>query len=400
MTSARNQVRGAVVLVVASIVAAACSKPSPRKEEPAPGATTSHEGEKEHDAIPKKAKLSPEVVRDANIKVEAVAKRVLAPTLALPGEVSADPDRSARVASPVAGRLVDVRFKEGSAVAKGEGLATVRIPEIGKVRAAERATVAKAAAARANAERLEALAEKGMAAKQEALGARAEADALDAEGRALAEQLGALGLGTSGGGADIVLRAPVAGVVVMRDAVIGQPVTTEQTIASIADLSESWFLARVFEKDLGRLELGASAEVVLNAYPNETFVGKVEHVGRQIDPIARTVTARIRLTNRADMLRIGLFGTARTARAAAKGETALEPVLAVPRTSLVDVANKTVVFVRIGPEEYALHEVSVGDSAAGYVRVLSGLREGEDVVVDGAFTIKSVLLRGTLADED
>ena len=68
--------------------------------------------------------------------------------------------------------------------------------------------------------------------------------------------------------------------------------------------------------------------------------------------------------------------------------------------AVIEVAGKSVAFVRVAPEEFELHEVTVGESAAGKVRVLSGLREGEEVVVEGAFTVKSVILRGTLADED
>lgn len=370
-----------------------------QKEEPSkePAAASSHASEKEHDAIPKRAKLTKEVIAAAKIAVAPATREPLSPTLSLPGEVSADPDRSARVSSPVSGRLVDVRFREGSEVKKGDVLAVLRIPEIGRVRAAHSATQAKAAAARANADRLEALVEKGMAAKQEAKSARAEADALDAEGKALGEQLGALGMAAGGGGSDLVLRAPVTGTVVSRDAVVGQPVSTDQTIASIADFSEVWFLARVFEKDLGRMATGASAEIVLNAYPSEVFVGKVEYIGRQIDPVARTVTARVRVTNRKDMLRLGLFGTARIGT---QGEREGDPVLVVPRSAVVDLAGKTVVFVRVGEGEFETHEVTLGESAAGKVRVLGGLREGEEVVVAGAFSIKSVLLRGTLADED
>ena len=387
----------ALVLLLALVLAGCPKEKRPAKEEPEPGATISHEGEKEHDAIPKRAKLTPEVATAAKIRVDAAKKQILSPTLMLPGEIASDPDRSARVSSPVAGRIVDVRFKEGSVVKKGDVLAALRIPEIGKVRAAHSATLAKAASARTNADRLEGLAEKGMAARQEAVTSKAEADALEAEGKALGEQLGALGMGTSGGGSEHLLRAPVAGIVVARDAVVGQPVSTEQTIASIADLSEGWFLARVFEKDLGRLEIGASADVTLNAYPSEPLSGKVEYIGRQIDPIARTVTARVRLTNRNDMLRIGLFGTAIVV---ARGEKTGEPVLVVPRSAILDVAGKTVVFVEVAPHEYELHQVTTGDSAAGVVRVLSGLRKGEPVVTEGAFTIKSVILRGTLADED
>jgi cobalt-zinc-cadmium efflux system membrane fusion protein len=389
--------RRSLVLVLA-LVLAGCSKPEASKArgEPAPASGSSASHDEDHDTIPKRAKLTPEVVAGAKIRTAPATKEILAPTLALPGEISVDPDKSARVSTPVAGRIVDVRFREGSTVKKGDVLAVLRIPEIGKVRASHSATVAKAAAARANADRLGVLAEKGLSPKQEALAAKAEADALDAEAKAFGEQLQGLGMGASGEGSELSLRAPLGGTVVSRDAVVGQPVGTEVTIASIADLSEVWFLARVFEKDLGRLEVGAPAEVTLNAYPNERYAGKVEYVGKQIDPISRTVNARIRLTNKEDALRLGLFGTAHVV---AKSAGATEPVLVVPRSAITELAGKTVVFVQVGEGEYETHEITAGDAAAGRVRVIAGLREGELVVVEGAFTVKSVLLRGTLAGE-
>lgn len=391
----------APLLGLIALALCACSRTHTKpKDEPPPAVSTSHEGEKEHDAIPRRAKLTREIIDSAKIRVAPARKEVLAPTLVLPGEIAADPDTSARVSSPVAGRLAEVRFKEGGSVKKGDVLAVLRIPEIGKVRAAYGSATARRASAKTNAERLEALAEKGMAARQEAVAARAEADALDAESKALAEQLTALGMGASGSGADLVLRAPVSGVVVARDAVVGQPITTEQTIATIADLGEVWFLARVFEKDLGKLEAGAAADVTLNAYPAEAFEGKVEYVSRQIDPAARTVTARIVLSNRAEMLRLGLFGTAHVVAKSDRAERGREPALVVPRSAVVEVAGKTVVFVHTPTDEFELHEITTGEAAAGKIRVLEGLREGEEVVVEGAFTIKSVLLRGTLADED
>lgn len=391
-------------LLLATVIAGCRRSAEKEREEPAPPTTTSahDDGDKGHEGIPKHVKLDKRIIENAKIRVEPVAKEVLAPTLALPGEIAADPDRSARVSSPIAGRLTDVRFREGSNVKKGDLLALLRIPEIGKVRAAHSATLAKAAAARANADRLGILADKGLSPSQEALAARAEADALEAEAKATGEQLSALGMGASGGGSELALRAPVSGTVVARDAVVGQPVSTDQVVASIADLQEVWFLARVFEKDLGLMEIGAPSEITLNAYPNEHFSGTVEYVGKQIDPVARTVTARIRLQNHDDLLRLGLFGSARVVakQSVSAAGAPNAPVLVVPRSALTEVAGKTVVFVRTAEDEFELHEVTAGDASAGRVRIIAGLREGENVVTDGAFTVKSVLLRGTLADED
>lgn len=227
---------------------------------PAPSGSGAHEHEEggEHEALPRRVKLSDVVLRDAKVEVALAAREALSETIALPGEIAADPDRLARISSPTAGRIDEVRMKEGAEVKKGDALVVLRVPEIGKVRSSLAVTAGKAAAARANAERLSELSSKRLASEQEALNAKAEADALEVDAKSLKEQLGALGAGASGA-LSITLRAPISGRVIARDAVVGQPVSSDQTLGSIAALDEVWFLGRVFEKDLGRLSLGASA---------------------------------------------------------------------------------------------------------------------------------------------
>lgn len=355
-----------------------------------------HKDEPEHEGLPRKVRLDGKVVEEAKIKLLPATKEVLVNTLALPGEVSVDPDKSARVASPVPGRLSQVLFKEGSAVSKGAVLAMVRIPDLAKVRSTHAAASAKAASARTNATRLQELSQKGLASNQESLNAKSEAQALEAEAKALEQQLRTLGMAPSGEGSELALRAPIAGIVISRAAVVGQPITTDETIAHIADLSEVWFLGRVFEKDLDEIHVGARAEVQLNAFPKRRWDGTVEYVGRQIDPVARTVTARVRLTNQNDVLRLGLFGVAHVAI----GTEQAGLVLVVPRTAVVEISGKPVVFVRQPDGDFELHDVLLGQSNLGKVQVLSGLREGEQVVVEGAFTVKSAILRGTITEDD
>jgi cobalt-zinc-cadmium efflux system membrane fusion protein len=357
---------------------------------------SSHSEAPGHEDLPRKVKLSEAVLRDAKVRVAATARESLSETLTLAGEISADPDQLARISSPAAGRIEEVRLKEGAKVKRGDPLIVVRVPEVGKVRSTLAATEGRAAAARANAERLDELLQKQLASQQEALNAKAEADALALDAKSLKEQLGALGAGASGA-FSVTLRAPISGTVIARDAVVGQPVSPEQTLGSIAALDEVWFLGRVFEKDLGRLRLGSSAEIRLNAYPAEHFPGAVEYIGQQVDPTARAVTARVRLANRDGLLRIGLFGTAQVALASASAQPAR---LVVPRTAVTEIAGKSVVFVQERDGEFQLHEVTLGRAAPGKVEVLAGLREGELVVSEGVFTLKSVVLKGSFAEEE
>ena len=390
------------VLAIALIGSLACSRPKtkehPEETPKAPDAAPeSHSDEATHEELPKRVRVSQRIIDDAKIKTAPVVREPIAPTLTLPGEITSDPDKTGRVSTPAAGRLVRIDFREGTVVKKGAIVGAVRVTDVAKVRSARNAAVAKGAAARSNATRLQELAGAGLGSKQEALAAAADAEALEAEARGLGEELAVLGLGSGGTGSEISLRAPVGGVVLSREGVVGQPVSAEQTVGTIADLAEVWFLGRVFEKDLSRLSVGSRAEVQLNAYPREHFEGTVEYVGQQLDPVARTVTARVRLTNRKDLLRIGLFGNARVsvAEPAPKG-----PVLVVPRSAVTDIGGKTVVFVRHADDDFELHDVTLGDSALGKVEVLNGLREAEQVVTEGVFTLKSVVLKSTLAEDE
>lgn len=382
-----------------ALALSACHGKSPEPAQPIPSASVEahdpeHRDEPEHEALPTRVKLSPEVIADAKLEFAPAGKEILTRTITLPGEISVDPDKSARVSSPVSGRLVKIGFKEGSAVKKGDLLATVRIPDLAKLRADRASAAVKATSARTNATRLQELSLKGLAANQEVANATAEATSLEAQTRAFDEQIQALGMGSSA--SELRLRAPIDGVVLSRSAVTGQPVTAEDTIASIADLSEVWFLGRVFEKDLAAIQLGARAEVEINAFPERRFEGKVEYLGQQIDPSVRTLTARIALANNEGLLRVGLFGAAHVATAS----THPRPVLVVARSAVTEVGGKTVVFVRQPDGDFDMHEVVLGESNLGKVQVLSGLREGEIVVNQGAFTLKSAVLRNSLAEEE
>ena len=376
---------------------AACpaAKIEPKKE--AKPDLEAHVDEAEHESIPSRVRLPPAVISAAKIRWAPLAREPLETVLELPGEISPDPDRMARVSVPLDGRIERVDFKEGDRVKKGAILAVVRVVDLPERLAALSAVSAKARAARANADRLEALAKKGLGGLQEAETARAEADALSAEAKGETERLGALGTEVDAAKASTMeVRAALPGTIVERHAVVGDRTGSDRPLATIVDLEQVWFLGRVFERDLASIRVGEKAEVELNAFPRERFEGVVEHVAEQIDPVARTVVARIRLRNQGGMLRLGLFGTARVAL----GQEAGKPELVVPRSAITDVENKPVVFVHHPDGDFERHDVVLGRAALGKVELISGVREGEEVVIDGVFSLKSAVLKSTFGEEE
>lgn len=389
--------------LLASVVLGACKKnpPAPESKQEAPSASKEHEDEPEgHEELPTKVRLPAEVLASAEVHTAVVTKKPLPATVDLTGEVVADPDRVVRVAARVPGRIVEVRCKEGERVKAGAILVVLESPELARVRAGFAASQARGLSAQKNAERLGNLAKTGLAAEQEVSGATAEASALQAEAAAAQRTLQSFGLpmaelGQSG--SRLELRARIEGFIVSRNATVDQTVTAEHVLTEIINLDHAYFLGRLFEKNLERVKVGVPAEVRLNAYSKEVFLGKVESIGKQLDPIARTVVARIAIDNRDDLLKVGLFGVARVNSGDAKPE---ESTLVVPLNAVTQIADRDVVFVRHPDGDFEVHPVKLGRTASGQVQILAGLRAGEQVVVEGVFTLKSAVLKSTFGEED
>lgn len=387
--------RESSLVAVLVLVALGCTgKKSPVEAE----TETPHIDEETHEAMARQVRVPEAVIVGAGITTAPARRVSLASTIVLTGEVVPEPDRTSRISSAVAGRLEQVRFNEGDVVKRGDVLATLRVPDVGRLRGALAAASARAQAAQSNAERLQTLKESGLGADQAVVDAQADARAQQADASALREQLRAIGVNAdSAGGFLVEVRAPISGVVVARTAIVAQPIAADAVLGTIVDLSEVWFLGRVFEKDLSKLSKGALAEVELNAFPKKHFHGTVSYVSQQIDPTARTLTARLRLDNTDGRLSLGLFGRAHVQLATGKE---VEPQVVVPRDALVEIDGKNAVFIRAADGDFVLHDVTLGDAAMDDVQVLSGVDRGEQVAVTGVFTLKSMLLKSTLAEDE
>ena len=145
----------------------------------------------------------------------------------------------------------------------------------------------------------------------------------------------------------------------------------------------------------GELREAGPAEVRLNGYPDVVFRARVARIASQIDPQARTLMARLALLEPALRVRLGLYGTARVSLQSSEAQ---EHVV-VPLSAVTEIGDRKVVFVQHEDGEFQVHDVKLGPTAGGDVAVLSGLDEGERVVVSGVHTLKSAILKSTMAEE-
>ncbi|MGE5517638.1 MAG: efflux RND transporter periplasmic adaptor subunit [Bacteroidota bacterium] len=178
------------------------------------------------------------------------------------------------------------------------------------------------------------------------------------------------------------LASPVSGVVLEKKAIQGMRFMPGEPLFQIADLTNVWVIADVFEQDLAQVDVGQKAEVTFNALPGMTFTGKVTFVYPTVTAETRTAKVRIELPNHEGHLRPSLYGTVQLAAPVAKG-----PVVAVPDSAVLDTGARQAVLVERGEGLYEPREIKAGTRADGYVEVMEGLKEGERVVVRANFLI-------------
>lgn len=152
---------------------------------------------------------------------------------------------------------------------------------------------------------------------------------------------------------------------------------------TLADLSSVWVLVEVFAQQAGALRVGQSAEVRIADRPGETWQGKVEYLYPGIDPVTRTLKARLRFDNPEEILKPNMYAEVRIAA----GET--RETLAIPREAVISTGAGQRVIMALGAGKFAPRAVETGMESGERVEILSGLDEGETVVISGQFLIDS-----------
>jgi len=318
-------------------------------------------------------KISPAKVQKLGVRSVPVERRTLVQAVRAAGRVEIDERRLVAVAPKFEGWIERLHVNAtGQAVGRGQPLFEVYSPELVSAQR-EYQIAARGAAALANAD------EAARASiRQVAEAALARLSNWDIP----AEQVARL---RAGGEPQrtLPLRAPASGVVIEKKALAGQRFMPGETLYQIADLSSVWVIADVFERDIGAVSVGQPAEVRIDAFPGRIFAGRVSYVYPTLNAQTRTVPVRIELPNPRGALRPAMY--AQAVLKVGAGGTAL----AVPLSAVIDGGATQRVIVTVGEGRFEPREVTLGARDDDFVAVLSGVREGERVVVAANFLIDS-----------
>lgn len=323
--------------------------------------------------------ISTAKVQKLGVRVEAAALRDLSRPLRAVGRVEVDERRVFAVAPKFEGWIERLHVNTtGQPVARGQALFEVYSPEL--VSAQREYQVA--------AQGIERLA--GATGEAQA-SIRAVADAALARLRnwdISAEQIERL----KAGGAPtrtLTYRAPAAGVVLDKKAVQGMRFMPGETLYQIADVSAVWLLADVFERDIGAVKVGQTAEARIDAFPGRSFAGKVGYIYPTLNAQTRTVPVRIELANPRGELRPAMYANVELKVGAGATGTAGAAAITVPISAVIDSGTTQRVIVQKEEGRFEPREVKLGLRGDDYVEVKEGVLEGEQVVVSANFLIDS-----------
>lgn len=332
--------------------------------------------------------LSVEKRAAAGITVDTVKQRALEEILRVPAEVVINAYQSARVTPRMQAQVVARHVQLGDHVEAGQSLVTLSSIALSEAQGDLIVTDTEW-------QRVSSLG-------QQAVGERRYTEAQVARQQALAKVLAfgmqetqATDLLKSGNAAKAVgefdLLSPLAGTVLQDNFIAGELIEPGRVLFDISDESILWVEARVSPSTLSVIEVGAPARVSANG--TDWIDGSVIQLHHLLNETTRTQGVRIAVANKADLLHPGQFAEAEiiTGRGSLK--------LAIPSDAITLIKGEPAVFKLEGGNEFHAVIVETAKTIGDWTIIRSGLKEGDEIAVEGVFHLKSLLLKSSIGDE-
>lgn len=340
--------------------------------------------------------------RTAVIERRAIRDEIQATANIKPNEY-----RLTHVSPRIEGRVMEVLVQLGDLVKAGQSLALFDSIELGQKKSAYLQAKTDRDVDERNNVRVKGLFEERISSEKEFLEAKGRYEKSLAAYQAAYEALRLIGLSNEDitritwsekgkGLSQFALVAPQAGTVIERPITRGELVSPKDNAFTVVDLSTVWFLVDIYEQHLPAVKVGGEVEITVDAYPSETFRGKIVYVGYVLNPETRTVDARVEIANPDRRLRPGMFARATLTLPSTHEE---QKVMVVPQDAIQEVDGMPVIFVEERPGSYLVRSVEVGKRSGAAIEVRAGVTEGQRVVTQGSFYLKSILLKEQIAGD-
>ncbi len=326
----------------------------------------------------------------SHVQVVSIEPTTLTRQLQLTGAVSYNAFKTTPVITQVGGPVARILVVPGQRVAAGQPMLEVSSPDYSQLLDTYLKARDTYRVANLNYARAQDLYQHNAIAQRDLLQAESDRDQAQADLNAAEQSLKILGVKDPDGlakapsSAEIPVLAPISGEVVERLVSPGQVVQAGQTQAfTISDMRTVWVLANVYQGDLAYVHVGDNVVVQTDAYPSDSFRGKISYISAALDPNTRTLQARIVVDNPGEMLKKDVYCTALITAGVIRN------AIAVPDAAVLrDDQNNPFVYLQTGANQFGRRSVTIGESRGGKTQVLSGLAAGDKVVGSGSLFLQ------------
>jgi cobalt-zinc-cadmium efflux system membrane fusion protein len=327
----------------------------------------------------------------ARLKIGAVGQDEVSEELRVPGSVGLDERRVARIGSSVTGRITKVLAFRGDEVKSGQSLAVLNSTELANGQMQFLTAVADVELKTRAVDRAKQLLAADVIGSAELQRRENELFVAQVAMKAARDQLRLMGMSPKS--IDAVARtreidsvasvnATISGSVIDRRINQGQVVQPADTLYTVADLEHVWIEGEVPEQQAFLVEMGEEVQIELPALPGRRVTGKIIFISSTVNPETRTVQVRTDVLNPDRAIKPDML-----ANLLIRGMP--QKKLVVPITAIVRESNRDHVFARTGENEFRLVPVTLGQESGKVVVVKDGLKEGDPIVLDGAFHLNN-----------
>lgn len=330
-------------------------------------------------------RFAPNAPQLAHLQVSAVlayAEPLLDP---LNGRVAYDENYTARIATPIAGRVVKIAAQPGDSVTAGQPLALIDAPDYSAAQADMAKSSADVRLKQSAYDRAKSLHEGEVLARKDFESAQNDLALSRAENRRAQERLSNLTQGKAMEGGKFALRSPIRGVVSERKINPGAEVRPDavEPLFVVTDPTHLWIIVDVPEKYLAKVMVGQRAEVEADAFPGADFIARVVSIGEVLDPATRRVQVRCTIDNPQRRLKPEMF-----VRVTPMPDEARK-VVRIPNSAVITEGLYSHVFVEKEKGLFEKRRITLGLQGREDSFVREGLVDGDRVVTAGALLLNA-----------
>ena len=180
----------------------------------------------------------------------------------------------------------------------------------------------------------------------------------------------------------VAFYSPIRGTVIKKTAVAGMKVSPGEEMYTIADLSQIWIVADIYEYELPFIRVGQGAVVSLSYDPSRVVNGRVAFIYPTLDPETRTAKVRLETPNPGERIKPGMYANVEL-------KIPLGRRLVVPRDAVLETGERQIIFINHGEGKLEWRNAKLGVQAGDWVEILEGVKEGEQIVTSANFLIDS-----------